>query len=305
MRRVIDGHMHTHSNPGLWFKDWADRQGLSAYALLGLTYSRTPSEGRMDNNEVCLQVKQADPKRCYFFAGLTHPAEDYKAYVQQWLARGADGVKLIETKPTGYRDSGVDLSDPQFDEMFGFLEENQIPVIWHCGDPATFWRADEAPQFAFDNGWFYGDGGFKSLEELYGITEKVLERHPKLSVCFAHIYFCGDDRAHAERLFETYPNVRLDITPGVEMYDWFSADHDGWRDFFIRYADRIQLGSDVEDGEDHEDNTFALARRALTAENFRWNDQFVIGLDLPEDVIDRIMYRNFRAFAGEKPAALK
>ena len=123
------------------------------------------------NNEQCLQAKREDPRRCYFFAGLVHPCADPLAHIQTWLQRGADGVKLIETKPTVYRETGADLSSPAFEPLFDFLERSQTPILWHVGDPATFWHRDQAPDFAFANGWFYGDGGFPSLEALYGIAE--------------------------------------------------------------------------------------------------------------------------------------
>ena len=222
--KIIDGHMHTKGAPGRWFADCADARGYEAYAVLSLSCMQAYGGDR--NNEECLAAKRADPARAYFFAGLVHPCADPLQHVRRWLDRGADGVKLIETKPTVWKETGADLSDAAFDPLFAFLEESQTPVLWHVGDPATFWKREEAPDFAFQNGWFYGDGGFPELAALYGVAETVLERHPKLRATFAHLYFCGDDRAHLERLLDRYENVRVDITPGVEMYDHFFADRE-------------------------------------------------------------------------------
>ena len=235
--KIIDGHMHTKGAPGRWFADCADARGYEAYAVLSLSCMQAYGGDR--NNEECLAAKRADPARAYFFAGLVHPCADPLQHVRRWLDRGADGVKLIETKPTVWKETGADLSDAAFDPLFAFLEESQTPVLWHVGDPATFWKREEAPDFAFQNGWFYGDGGFPELAALYGVAETVLERHPKLRATFAHLYFCGDDRAHLERLLDRYENVRVDITPGVEMYDHFFADRERWRDFFVRRQDLI------------------------------------------------------------------
>lgn len=301
--KIIDGHMHTRHSPKNWFIDCADARGYSAYAVLALSCMR--SFGGAANNDQCLEAKRADPTRAYFFAGLVHPCPDHLAHVRHWLDRGADGIKLIETKPTVFNETGADLSAPEFDEMFAFLEEAGTPIIWHVGDPATFWRREEAPSFAFENGWFYGDGGFPSLEQLYAIPEAVLSRHPKLCIAFAHLYFCGDDRAHLQRLLDAYENVRLDITPGGEMYDHFFLDPDGWRRFFLTYQDRIHLGTDTDMGDAYLGQTpLKLALDALgDGEVNQWG-HVGSGLNLPADVQEKITFHNFRAFAGKAPRPL-
>lgn len=302
--KIIDGHMHTKYFPENWFIDCANKRGYDAYAILSLSCMK--SFGGPVNNEQCLAVKRADPKRAYFFAGLEHPCQDYREHVKKWLAKGADGIKLIETKPTVYVETGVDLSDETFDEMFAYLEETGTPVLWHVGDPATFWQRDKAPAFAFENGWFYGDGGYPSLQELYAIPEKVLKKHPKLHVCFAHLYFCGDDRQHAEWLLDTYENVRLDITAGGEMYEQFQEDLAGWHDFFMKYQDRIQLGTDTDMGEEIGQHTsFELSLSALGKGPMDYyGKMYENGLNLPDSVVEKVVSGNFCAFAGDKPKAL-
>ncbi len=302
--KIIDGHMHTKYFPENWFIECADKRGYEAYAVLSL--SSMKSWGGALNNEHCIAVKRADPKRAYFFAGLEHPCEDYAAHVRKWLGKGADGIKFIETKPTVFKETGVDLSDAQFDAMFDYLEKTETPILWHVGDPASFWKRDEAPAFAFEHGWFYGDGGFATLQELYAIPEKVLARHPKLHICFAHLYFCGDDRAHAEWLLETYKNVRLDITAGGEMYEQFQEDLAYWHDFFMKYQDRIQLGTDTDMGEELGEHTsLELSVSALKAGPMDYYGKlFDKALDLPDEVAEKITFRNFRAFAGAAPKAL-
>ena len=138
--KIIDGHMHTKYFPENWFIECADQRGYKAYAILSLSCMK--SFNGAVNNEQCLAVKRADPKRAYFFAGLEHPCADYVDHVIKWLGKGADGIKLIETKPTVYNETGVDLSDDKFDAMFAYLEEKEIPVLWHVGDPASFWKRD-------------------------------------------------------------------------------------------------------------------------------------------------------------------
>ncbi|MDD4638046.1 MAG: amidohydrolase family protein, partial [Bacteroidales bacterium] len=188
--------------------------------------------------------------------------------------------------------------------MFALCEERRIPILWHVGDPAPFWRED-APAWARERGWYYGGGAYPSLEELYARAERVLARHPRLNVCFAHLYFCSDDMAHAQRLLDTYPNVRLDITPGTEMYTAFFAAPQRWREFFLRNAARIQLGSDSDftaDGEPLADAQ-VLALGALLDGPVAAYDFAAHGLALPDAVIKAICHDNFLSFAGRAAPA--
>ena len=254
-----------------------------------------------------LLAKALDPERCFALCSLDHsrpghPMPDPLTQVKAWLDAGFDGVKFIETKPNCQHATGARLDDMYFDAMFAYLEEHSVPVLWHNGDPATFWKPDECPKWAVENGWGYWDKGCLSLEELYSIVENVLERHPKLRATFAHLYFCGDDRAHLERLLDRYENVRVDITPGVEMYDHFFADREGWRDFFVRRQDRIQLGTDTDRGDAFSGETpLALALGALSGGAVdQWGHRGQ-GLDLPQAVVQKIVRENFLAFAGAQP----
>ena len=130
MMKLIDGHMHTRHPAGDWFVRCADARGYEAYAILSLSCMN--SFFNAQNNDNCLAVKRTDPKRCYFFAGLVHPCEDYRAHVVNWLDKGADGIKFIETKPTVFKEKGVDLSDEKFDAMFAELEKRGFVC-----DPST------------------------------------------------------------------------------------------------------------------------------------------------------------------------
>ena len=60
--------------------------------------------------------------------------------VKRFMAMGYDGIKLLEMKPMLLRNLGQAwLSKPCYEEMFGYLEEKQIPVLLHVNDPETFW----------------------------------------------------------------------------------------------------------------------------------------------------------------------
>ena len=99
-----------------------------------------------------------------------------------------------------------------------------------------------------ERGWCYAGKGFESYEDLHRETLELLDKHPKLNAILAHFFFLSDDMAEAERIMEKYPNVYFDITPGTEMYENFAKYTDSWREFFIKYQERIIFGTDADDG---------------------------------------------------------
>lgn len=305
----FDCHIHIHDEAAEFVPAAMQAQDATRYAILSLSQSRfDPAQ-----NVSVLYSKALDPERCFAFFGLDHPkagesTPDYLAQVKTWLAAGYDGLKLIETKPTTAKDTGVRLDDEVFEPMFAYCEEQQVPILWHNGDPANFWDPETCPQDALDHGWDYTDGSFLPLGELYGIVERVMDRHPKLRVTFAHFYFTSDDPAHAKRMMEKYPNVRFDVTPGTEMYGGFTVNAEELRPFFFKYADRIQFGSDsfvnapvCEYGQ----LITSLVERFFTTE-----DEFVIngfnvkGYDLPQENLDKLYGGVAETFVGAKPKAI-
>ena len=83
-----------------------------------------------------------------------------------------------------------------------------------------------------------------TLGSLRDEAMRVIERHPGLDIVLCHFFFMADDIDRADALLSAHPKVKLDLTPGSEMYYHFSRDPDAWSDFFNRYNERILFGSD-------------------------------------------------------------
>ena len=73
----------------------------------------------------------------------------------------------------------------------------------------------------------------------------VLARHPRLRIVFAHFFFMSAQLDRLSGILDRYENVSVDLTPGIEMYENFSAAPERARAFFVRYADRIIYGTDI------------------------------------------------------------
>ena len=104
--------------------------------------------------------------------------------------------------------------------------------------------------------------------------------------------------------FAKYPNVNVDLTPGVEMYGSFGKDPAYFREFFTRYADRIEYGTDCSNHNTVEGNlkTCDPVYEFLTTDwNFNcWHYEFR-GLNLDKPVQEKILAGNFLRRISEKP----
>jgi hypothetical protein len=217
-RKIFDCHMHTLSGTPEKLQAIADHFGFEKYAVLGC-----PCFAGGLNNLHVLLAKALHPDHVYAFGGLTYgpderSGEAHVMQVRRLLEAGFDGIKFIESKPGLARDLKVQMDSDELEPVLSLLEEEQVPILWHVGDPATFWNEKLAPAFAVANGWLYTDPSFPTLETLYAQTERVLSRHPQLKVCLAHFYFTADDIDHARRMMEKVEIMEEKMKAAEEDY---------------------------------------------------------------------------------------
>jgi predicted TIM-barrel fold metal-dependent hydrolase len=293
---------------------------VSASGLRSVTILSAALMGDKSLNQNCvgLLAKALHPGTIYSFGCLWHPrtgtVQDPLSYEEQargLIEAGCDGMKMLEGKPTERKALEEPLDSPDYDAYYAYLETQDIPVLYHVADPETFWDPD-APKEIREGPWFYGGGGYPSKEQIYREMEHVLEKFPKLRVVFAHFYFLSADPDRAAAFLEKYPNTSLDLTPGGEMYWNFSKDPERWRQFFIKYQDRILFGTDNMAGsgayEMTKDDAVAKIRGMRTFletnRTFQWLGGQQHGLGLEPNVLSKIYCDNFSRFAGRAPKAV-
>ena len=235
----------------------------------------------------------------------------YEEQIERLLALGCDGIKFIHMKPDVRKALGKGIDHPSYDKAFKLLEDGGIPVTIHSGDPENFWGTGEAQSAEeIAKGWTYADGTYLSCEEHYRETLARLNKNPKLNVTIAHLFFLSEHRERAEEILEKYPNLKLDITPGWEMYVAFSKDIDAWHDFFEKYSDRILFGTDSGSHKDINPELNRLVYSALTHDRGEFPmpafpDKTIRGLYLSERAVENICYNNYvRYTGGETPKAV-
>jgi len=309
--RLIDSHVHLFSRDNIENLN-AVREHIGAERMVIVCCVDAAEQ----ENSAAFAAKARYPGRFHVFAALDHSG--HRSLVDQvdmLIRAGADGIKLLETKPDSRKALGIAADTDYFEPFFARVEQLGIPLIWHAADPPEFWQAELTPKWAADRGWAY-DETFPSYEQILGEVEHVLERHPKLQVVFAHFLFLSADLPRAARLLNRYEGVRFDIAPGIELCYNLSRDVGRAREFFIEYADRIIFGTDIWDAltlEQAAHRAGILVRFLKTADEFRVpegadellgppEEGIIHGLDLPEDALAKIFAANIERLLERAPA---
>ena len=315
--KVIDSHVHItawEDKDGTPFEhcfdEMIEKTGITAVNVTALPAGKD----RNVKNNIMLAFYKLANEKAFAHGGLIYheyPAPDkmpdgmdFVTQYKELMEIGFDGMKMLEGKPTLHKKVGHDLSDDLFDPYFAELEKDGTHLIFHVNDPEEFWAPD-ADQWIKDAGWYYGDGGFASNEEVYRQMERILEKHPNLCVNFAHFFFYSKRPEKLIEMFNTYPNMGVDVTPGGEMYIAFDERREYYTDFFNKYSERIQYGTDSYCPYGTESYcwlTDRVYRYFATDEQFKgFADRIHTGMKLPKETLENIFYKNFERTVGKEP----
>lgn len=312
--KVIDAHVHFMGvEPAPHFYENIDLGGSAKCAILG--FMPGPMNGWL------LERKREQPARFYIFGCLHHDPESVAKgdgrylvrQVERLLASGFDGVKMLEGKPTERkRRIPLPFDHGYYRPFWEFVADRSVPVTAHLADPATSWNLEALRDAYRDDAPF---------EAYIREAEAVLAAHPNLRISFAHFMYMSPWLDRLDGLFSRYSGMRVDLAMGNEYLYIMSSDPEAARRFFITWQDRILYGTDL-----HDDNSFRLARaKAETIRLFLETDEVfpdltslamdrpppVVhgrvdfhGINLPPEVLEKVMALNFERFAGREPRPL-
>ena len=314
--KIIDTHMHLEA----WeneefdfincFERYREKTGISS-----LNICTVPTRQRNICNNIMLALYKIANKNTYAHAGLDHiiypisenmpEGMDLVTQYKELMEIGFDGIKLIEGKPIVLKGLGNNLNHPALNKLYKEMEKDQTHIVFHIADPDDCWDITKTSQDFIDKGWFYGDGTYLTLEQVYNQAEKIFESFPKLKATLAHLYFCGERPEKLANLFEKYPNLCADLTPGCEMYHSFERHHDYYKKFFEKYSDRILVGTD---------GTFPSLSKchewcieilydfiATDKKNMAFDDSILTGMKLEGEAKENILYKNYERRVGCTP----
>lgn len=178
-------------------------------------------------------------------APVRQTAQEMAGEIDRLMKLGCIGIKMLEGKPDVRKNDKVpDFDTEVWEPYWKEVERRQIPIIMHVNDPEEFWDAAQVSEYAKKAGWFY-DETYVNNEAQYAQMLHVLERHPRLRILFPHFYFMSRQLPRLASVLERFEEVRIDITPGVELYYNLSENVEEAGIFFEKYQNRICYGTDI------------------------------------------------------------
>ena len=290
-----------------------------------------PDQNRISSVPDALMVKYLNPTKIFVFGSLDvsqyfihnkSVGKHFVKYVKRILQCGCDGIKMVEGKPDVRRTVPIpDFDLPAWEPFWSFVEEIGLPILWHVNDPEEFWDESKIPSWAKSQGWYYGEETINN-EVQYNQVLTVLKRHPNLKIIFAHFFFMSAQLERLSKILDEFPNVCVDLTPGIEMYVNLSKNKEKAVRFFEKYQSRILYGTDIgargviahesEINRTESLNRSDIVRTFLTKEGqftIKADGNFLIGtedfqldaLNLRPEITQKIFYENFIRITGEKP----
>ena len=243
-------------------------------------------------------------------------ADEAIARIKDHIDVGAAGVKIWKNIGMVVKDKEGNFilpDNPAFDPIYSFLEENNIPLMAHIGEPKDCWLPLNE-MVAPNNRSYYEQNPqyhayllpeIPSYEEQIRARDNIMKKHPNLSFIGAHL---GSEEWSVEKLaasMDTYPNLKVDMSARIlNLQAQSIKEYDKVRDFIIKYADRIMYGSDYivsprdsminekydqvrKQWEEHW--TYYATDSIFESSNFNCE---IKGLHLPKEVINKIYYQN-------------
>lgn len=307
--KKIDFHIHIESDVPVevsagYLEDMCDRHGYCGVCAMSFTYGVSEKEPYFEKcNEKAMELKLR-MKDSYAFANPL-VGKDFAKQTEQLMNDGFDGIKLLRGgKPDYVKKYGDTYDSEVYADFFALCEEKQYPILMHNNDPAYCWDKTKASPRAIKMGWVY-DESHSTHKRLYESAETVLKKYPRLNIALAHFGFYSENIDRAFELMEAYPNLKMDITPALNIYKELSAVHDKAEEFFRKYNDRLIFGTDavnVLEGEDRAYNDLknAVTTHFLTGEGERdIQGRCTRAISLTEEMLENIYYKNAMRFIGK------
>lgn len=322
---VIDAHNHLNAEfAGGWDKrptaeliDQLDQANVRVYVDL---------DGGWGEEVLCSHLehfKAGAPERFRIFGGV-----DWSAWQErgegfgEWAASrlraqaaiGADGLKVWKNfglRVRDHHDILVSIDDPRLDPLWDTAAELHLPVLIHIADPVAFFKPRDALNERWEEleehpDWHFPSPPFPAFGTLLQAFANLVMRHPQTTFVGAHVGCYAENLKWVGDLLDRSPNLYVDIAARVNELGRqpYTA-----RRFFCRYADRILFGTDMgpdvalyrlyyrfleTDDEYFNYDTLDVPRQG------RWS---IYGLYLPDDVLEKVYYRNAeRILLRRRPA---
>ena len=235
------------------------------------------------------------------FSGIDDPNYPQKVanQLEQDLKNGAQGLKIFKNFGMDLKDTKgqrIHVDDPRFEKVWEVCAKWKVPVLIHTGEPWSFFQ----PQDRFNERWLElkqfpqrarPPNRYPTWETLMTEQHHLFASHPKTIFINAHLGWLGGNLAELGRLMDQMPNMYTEI--GAVLAELGRQPRFA-RQWFIQHQDRVLFGKDVWEPTEY----YCYFRVLETADEYfdyyRKRHAFwkMYGLDLPDDVLKKLYYKN-------------
>ena len=251
-------------------------------------------------------IKKNAPTRFGLFLNIDFEDIDDKFFSETQVAlidsavkAGVLGLKVYKSLGLTSKDNKgarIAINDIRLDPIWKACGDNNIPVLIHSGEPASFWNSKDK----FNERWLelrqkpnrYRDPEINpSFEEVIAEQHDVFRKHPNTTFINAHLGWMGNDLDRLGEHLDLYPNVVTEI--GAVLAE-IGRQPIRAKQFFTTYQDRILFGKDSYNVSEYytyfrvletNDEYFQYYRKR----HAHWR---MYGLALPDSVLKKLYYKN-------------
>jgi predicted TIM-barrel fold metal-dependent hydrolase len=251
-------------------------------------------------------IKKNAPTRFGLFLNIDFEDIDDKFFSETQVAlidsavkAGVMGLKVYKSLGLTSKDNKgarIAINDIRLDPIWKACGDNNIPVLIHSGEPASFW----SPKDKFNERWLelrqkpnrYRDPEINpSFEEVIAEQHDVFRKHPNTTFINAHLGWMGNDLDRLGEHLDLYPNVLTEI--GAVLAE-IGRQPIRAEQFFTTYQDRILFGKDSYNVSEYYTYFRVLETNDEYFEYYRkrhahWR---MYGLALPDSVLKKLYYKN-------------
>ncbi|MDB3967806.1 amidohydrolase [Flavobacteriaceae bacterium] len=251
-------------------------------------------------------IKKNAPTRFGLFLNIDFEDIDDKFFsetqvvlIDSAVKAGVMGLKVYKSLGLTSKDNKgarIAINDIRLDPIWKACGDNNIPVLIHSGEPASFWN----PKDKFNERWLelrqkpnrYRDPEINpSFEEVIAEQHDVFRKHPNTTFINAHLGWMGNDLDRLGEHLDLYPNVLTEI--GAVLAE-IGRQPIRAKQFFTTYQDRILFGKDSYNISEYYTYFRVLETNDEYFEYYRkrhahWR---MYGLALPDSVLKKLYYKN-------------
>lgn len=256
----IDAHVHINSATPA-FVDLAQADNFKLLTV-NVDYPDFPPVA--EQQRLAILHRQALPSRVAFAATFLLQGWDESGWEEKTLrdldeaiANNAVAVKVWKNIGMDFRDKNsalVMIDNPRFEPIFRHLQQKNLVIIGHQGEPKNCWLPIDSMTVNNDKGYFkehpqyhmYLHPEFPSYEDQMNARDRMLEKNKDAKFMGAHLASLEWSVDELGKFLERFPNAVVDMAARMGQVQYQSSqDREKVRSFLIKYQDRILYATDL------------------------------------------------------------